>query len=115
MSGRAAVRLDVALILEDPQRVPDGMGGFHLDWQPVGRLWAQMRAGPGRERFAEVGAESTQTWRITVRGAPAGDPRRPRPDQRLRLGARLFRITSVAERDPHGRHLLCTAQEEKLA
>lgn len=115
MTGRAAPRLDVPLILEETLRAPDGMGGFHLSWQPVGRVWAQMRAGAGRERFAEVGAESMVTWRIMVRGAPFGDPRRPRPDQRFRLGLRLFRITAVAEADPHGRHLICTALEEELA
>lgn len=107
-------RLQVPLILETPFRTPDGMGGFLLSWQPVGKLWAEMRAGAGSEKFAEVGAMSVVTWRITVRGAPSGDPRRPRPDQRLRSGSRLFRILGVAERDERGRHLVCTAQEEKL-
>lgn len=107
-------RLQVPLILETPVRTPDGMGGFVLDWQPVGKLWAEMRAGAGSEKFAEVGATSVVTWRITVRAAREDDPRRPRPDQRLRSGGRLFRILAVAERDAQGRHLVCTAQEEKL-
>lgn len=115
MTTGATPRLDVSLILEEALRQPDGMGGFQLSWQPVGKLWAQMRAGAGRERFAEVGAESMVTWHITLRAAPVGDPRRPRPDQRMRMGGRLFRITSVAERAPQGRYLICTAIEEKLA
>lgn len=110
----APPRLQVPLILESPVRTPDGMGGFGLDWQAIGTLWAEMKAGTGSEKFAEVGATSVVTWRITVRGAPPGDPRRPRPDQRLRSGERLFRILAVAERDAQGRHLVCTAQEEKL-
>lgn len=108
-------RLSVPLVLESPERQPDGMGGFRLHWVAQGRLWAEMRARSGAERFAEVGAQSVVTWAITVRAAPVGDPRRPRPDQRLRGGERLFRIVSVAETGADGRYLICTAREEKLA
>lgn len=114
-----APRLTVPLVIESPVRVPDGMGGFALSWQPVGQVWAEMRSGAGGERFAEVGAQSVVAWRITVRAAPAGDARRPRPEQRLRLGdgaeARRFRIEAVAESDPGGRWLVCIAKEEALA
>ncbi len=105
-------KLNVALILETPLRAPDGHGGFRLDWQPEGRLWAEMRAGAGREQIAEVGPESRVSWRITIRAAPVGDPRRPRPEQRFRLGARLFAIHAVAESGAGGRYLTCLAQEE---
>lgn len=114
-----APRLTVPLTLESPVRAADGMGGFRLAWQDVGQIWAEMRSGAGGERFAEVGAQSVVTWRITARAAPAGDPRRPRPEQRLRLGegpqARRFKIEAVAERDPEGRWLVCVAKEESLA
>ncbi len=66
----------------------------------------------GAERAGEVGAASIVNWRITVRAAPEGDPRRPRPDQRMRMGARLFRIQAVTESDPEGRYLSCFAKEE---
>lgn len=109
-------RLTVPLVVEAPVREPDGMGGFQLSWQEVGRIWAEMRSGAGGERIAEVGAQSVVTWRITVRAAPVGDPCRPRPEQRLRLGegatARRFRIEAVAESDPGGRWLVCVAREE---
>lgn len=108
----SAPRLDVALTLETPERVADGLGGFRLIWRMEGRLWAAMHAGAGRERLAEVGPKSTTAWRITLRAAPSGDPRRPRPDQRLRLGQRFFRILSVAESGAGGRYLVCHAQEE---
>lgn len=114
-----APRLAVALVIESPVREPDGMGGYRLVWQDSGRIWAEMRSGAGGERLAEVGARSVVTWRITVRAAPAGDPRRPRPEQRLRMGegpdARRFRIEAVAESDPQGRWLVCVAKEETLA
>ncbi|SMO96958.1 hypothetical protein SAMN06265221_1262 [Paracoccus laeviglucosivorans] len=37
----SAPRLSVPLMLESPVRQPDGMGGFALDWQLVGQLWAE--------------------------------------------------------------------------
>ncbi len=114
MSVRKPVRLNVPLTLETPERSPDGLGGYRLGWRAIGRIWAEMRAGAGGERYAEVGVESTVTWRITVRGAPVGDLRRPRADQRLRHGTRIFRIVAVAE-DASGQFLTCTAKEEKLA
>ena len=114
-----APRLTVPLVIESPVRVPDGMGGFALSWQPVGQVWAEMRSGAGGEQLAEVGARSVVTWRITVRAALPGDPRRPRPEQRLRMGedpdARRFRIEAVAESDPQGCWLVCIAKEESLA
>ena len=114
-----APRLAVPLVIESPLREADGMGGYRLVWQDTGRIWAEMRSGAGGEQFAEVGARSVVTWRITVRAALAGDPRRPRPEQRLRMGegpdARRFRIEAVAESDPQGRWLACIAKEESLA
>ena len=111
----AAPKPNVRLALEAPERESDGLGGYRVVWRQRGILWAEMSAGSGRERFAEVGAESVVPWRITVRGAPAGDPRRPLPNQRLRLDTRLFRIEAVAERDANGLWLTCFAREEDQA
>ncbi|MBW7055714.1 head-tail adaptor protein [Paracoccus bogoriensis] len=105
-------RLDVELTLENGARIADGMGGHRLNWQEIGRLWASLRARSGREKGSGAGLVSVVQWRITVRAAPAGDPRRPRPGQRFRLGARLFRIEAVAEADAGGRYLDCFAREE---
>jgi head-tail adaptor len=105
-------RMNIRLALEAPVRVEDGIGGHSLVWETLGTLWGEMRAAAGRESRGEVGAVSTVAWAITVRGAPAGDRRRPAAGQRLRLGARLFRIEAVAERGPAGRHLTCFATEE---
>ena len=52
--------------------------------------------------------------RILVRGAPAGSPSRPRADQRLREGARVFDILTVTEHDPAGRFLEIRAEEGRL-
>lgn len=111
----AEPKLNIPLMLETPQRQGDGLGGHRVVWQPVGKLWGEMRSGRGRERLGQAGAQSVVTWRITIRAAREGDPRRPRPEQRLRMGARLFRIDAVAERDADGRYLVCFAKEESAA
>lgn len=110
-----APRLNVALLLEDSQRLSDGMGGHRLVWHALGQVWAAMDARSGRERAAGVGLVSVVQWRITLRAAPAGDPRRPRPGQRFRMGQRFFRIEAVAEADGAGRYLDCFAREEDQA
>lgn len=107
-------RLNVQLALENPDRSPDGLGGYRITWRRLGFLWAEMRSASGRERQGEVGAQSVVTWRITLRAATDGDPRRPRPGQRLRLERRLFLIEAVAESDRGGRWLTCFAREEEL-
>lgn len=108
-----APRLNVELALEEGHRVPDGMGGHRLAWQQIGRLWAALDARSAREAGQGIGMVSVVQWRITVRGAEVGDPRRPRAGQRLRLGVRRFRIEAVAERDADGRWLDCFAREEE--
>ncbi len=110
-----APNLTRALVLESPVTLPDGAGGFATTWQGLGTLWAEIRAGSGRERFAALGPQGEVRLRILVRAAPVGSDARPRPDQRFREGTRIFRILAVAEADLQGRYLICTAQEETPA
>jgi head-tail adaptor len=107
--------LDRLLVLEEAARVADGAGGFTLDWVALGGLWAEVRAGTGRERAGEFVTLAEVPYRITVRAAPVGSDRRPRPDQRFREGERLFRILAVAEADAQGLYLTCFAREEVVA
>lgn len=101
-----------ALVLEEAVAQPDGAGGYREVWAALGTHWAEVAAGTGRERTADLVRLSMVPWRITVRGAPVGAPSRPRAGQRFRQGTRLYRILSVAERDAAGRYLLCLAHEE---
>ncbi len=107
-----APQLTRALVLESPVTAPDGAGGFSTIWQALGTHWAELRPGSGRERLATLGPSGEVRLRIVIRAAPEGSDRRPRPDQRFREGARIFRIIAVAEADVQGRFLVCTAQEE---
>lgn len=108
----SAPELTRALVLEEQVRMPDGAGGYATSWVALGTLWADVRAGSGRERALAQGPVAVAAVRIFVRGAPSGSPQRPRPDQRLREGDRVWMLHAVAEADPRGRHLVCYATEE---
>jgi len=112
-----APELTRALVLQKPEAAPDGAGGHVISWISMGTLWAEIRAsGRGAERLADTGPEGVQRLRITVRAAPAESDARPRPGLRLvESGQRRFRILSVAESDPRGRYLVCSAIEEDPA
>ena len=105
-------RLNWRLTLEAPAHAPDGAGGFAEVWTALGVVWADLTARTGRETFRGGAAVSRVPFSIIVRAAPVGHPERPVPNQRFRDGNRLFHIRSVAERDPEGRYLVCTADEQ---
>jgi len=111
----SAPNLTRRLLLEDPQRTPDGGGGFVEAWLELGALWGEVKPLTGRARVQGGVDLSLQRYRITVRAAPVGSAQRPRPDQRFRDGTRLFLIHAVAESDDGARYLTCFAQEEAVA
>ncbi|WP_425090963.1 head-tail adaptor protein [Tropicimonas sp. S265A] len=108
-----APRLTRPLTLEERQQTPDGGGGFVETWVPLGTLWAEVDSRSGRETGRRQAASVSLTnLRITVRAAPFGDPSRPKPEQRFRDGARIYRILAVADSDPLARYLICYSDEE---
>lgn len=107
------VQLNRRLVLETPTRVADGAGGFALTWVQEGVLWGEVVAGAGSDAAGVEVSLSKVPYRITVRGAAVGSAARPRPDQRLTDGARVFVILAVTERDPSGLYLTCFAREEE--
>lgn len=108
----SAVRLSRKLVLEAPQNVADGAGGFVRAWAVLGTLWGEILPGSGREMAGIEVVLASVPYKITVRGAPVGNPRRPRPEQRLRDGARVFTILAVTEHDQDAQYLTCFAREE---
>jgi head-tail adaptor len=106
--------LNRRLVLEKAVQVSDGAGGFSESWAVLGVVWAEVVAGSGRDVAGEEVTVSSVPYRITVRGAPMGAPSRPKADQRLRDGTRLFKIIAVTERDAGGQYLTCFAREEVL-
>ncbi len=109
---RRGVNLSRKLVLEAVTRQPDNAGGFAESWVTRGTLWADVRAGAGREREARVATLSSVPYRIWVRAAAVGSSSRPAPGQRFREGARVFAIEAVADGDRNGLYLECFAREE---
>ncbi|MEL7114219.1 MAG: head-tail adaptor protein [Pseudomonadota bacterium] len=113
MSRNAPV-LNRKLKLETAYRTRDDMGGYTEIWQVLGELWAQVKAGTGREIEVEGITVSSVPLKITVRATPYGAPSRPAPGQRFREGDRTFRILTVTEADAAARYLTCVAVEEEV-
>ena len=107
-----APRLDRRMVLETPARVSDGAGGFALSWAVKGVLWAALTPGSGREAAGEEVLFAQTPYRIIVRGAPVGAASRPKAEDRLRDGTRVFTLLAVTEADPRGQYLTCFAREE---
>ena len=105
-------RLNRKLVLETPEQVPDGAGGFTDSWVEQGTLWAQITPRTGAEATGEDTAMSRSRLKIIVRAAGQDAPSRPRPEQRFREGIRVFHILSVTESDADAHYLVCHAQEE---
>lgn len=106
------VRLRRKLVLEAPQNVANGAGGFTVAWAILGTLWGEVQPGSGRELAGVEVVMASVPYKITVRGAPVGAVRRPKPEQRLRDGTRVFTILAVTEHDQDAQYLTCFAREE---
>ena len=100
------------MVLEMPRRSADGAGGFVQHWQALGEVWVAGTALQGRDTVVGAAAMSQAAQRIVLRASPEGSPMRPRPDHRLREGARIFTILAVGAYDPAGRYLTCFTREE---
>lgn len=100
------------MVLEAPDRVADGAGGYTTGWVAMGELWAEVKPVSGRDRASEFATVASVQYRITVRAAPQDAPSRPKPEQRFVDGARIFLIRAVTEADFGARYLTCYAEEE---
>lgn len=107
----ASIHPNRPMTLEDPMRSPDGAGGFSENWTPMGTIWAQVVAQPGRLR-QDI---SRQPVRIYTRRSPVGASSRPKPGQRLRDGVTLYRLEAVADWPADNRFLVCNAVKEQGA
>ena len=108
-------RLNQRLILEAPLRLPDGGGGVSIQWQEVGRLWAEIRPRSGRERLRGTRETAEVGHTILIRSAPVESVRRPSPECRFRQGPRIFAIRAVVPLDGTGTYLRCDVTEGAFA
>jgi head-tail adaptor len=108
------IELNRKLVLESPSDTSDGAGGNTIGWDVLGPLWANIKTKSASARSRTLGEVSQTRLRIIIRGAPVGSLARPKPDQRFREGARIYRIDAVSEYDASGLYLECWATEEVL-
>lgn len=108
-------KLKWQLVLEQHYQEPDGAGGYAEGWLSLGTVWAEIRAGTGREQWASGLPVGRVPYRVITPAAPAGSLSRPRADQRFREGERIFWIRAVAERGTNGAYLVCFCDVEEPA
>jgi SPP1 family predicted phage head-tail adaptor len=98
--------LNMRLALEAPVDAQDSIGGLVRTWSVVDTVWACVRPLSSAQREAADGAQYLVThavtlrWRADVTGA-----------MRLREGARIFEILSVADAEGDRRRLVCRCRE----
>ena len=107
--------LNRKLVLEAPERVADGAGGYEITWTALGTIWADIRPGSGREREVHSLPRSQVPLVVTLRAAPVGSDARPKAGQRFREGARIYNINAVTEAADSRHYLLARVQEEVAA
>ncbi|MAZ18398.1 MAG: head-tail adaptor protein [Ahrensia sp.] len=99
-------RLRHEMVLEEPVRVADALGGQTEDWQAVAALWGHLE--PAANVVSRADAEEAEiSHRVVLRF----DTRVWR-GRRLRSGGRIFDIRAVRDLDETGRYLLCLTREE---
>ncbi len=85
----------------------DGAGGVTLAWDAVAEIWAEIVPMKAEERAVGEGQGDLTLHKIIIRkrdDVSTGD--------RLVLGARLFSIKSVTDRQEDARYLTCLCEEE---
>lgn len=103
------------LVLEAPEYVPDGAGGFSENWIVKGTLWGELRSERGGEYMSGGTSVSRVSHKIRVRASEQGAESRPTARQRFRSGERVFHIVAVQEADVTARYLVCRVREEVTA
>jgi SPP1 family predicted phage head-tail adaptor len=92
--------LNRRLVLEGPAITPDGAGGVIRTYQALATMWAALMPISARDTVVADGLGATVTHRITIRSGPEVTPR-----HRFRLGARIFQVATVRDRDGESRFL----------
>jgi SPP1 family predicted phage head-tail adaptor len=94
------------LVLEEPARTADALGGVTESWSATATVWGlvESAARPGYRAGAD---ESGITHRVTVRA-----DERVQAGRRFRDGAGILAIRAVTDPDGTGRYFLCLTREE---
>ena len=92
--------------LEAPVRAPDGAGGALRTFALVAEVWGDLRALGGQEHPDADRMAGRITHAIWLRYRDGLTP-----DDRLRLGTRIFEIRTILNHDGRQRFLECHCEE----
>ena len=114
----SAGMLSSKITIERSTNTPDGEGGFTDTWaaDPVGGVWAMVRAAGGAERWQADRVTPTNRYRFTIRfrGDANGAPYYSARDRIIHNG-REYGVESVVDVDDERRYLEITATENKAS
>lgn len=97
------------LVLEAPARAADGGGGATVSWAEVAEIWAKVTPRGGVESHAldRIAGKASHEIVIRYRDDIA-------PEQRFRMGARIFDIRAAFDPDGRRQWLTCLVEERDL-
>ncbi|OJY37856.1 MAG: hypothetical protein BGP06_15260 [Rhizobiales bacterium 65-9] len=104
---RSAGALRHRMTLEAPVDADDGAGGLTRGYAAIDHIWASIETISADAAFADNRPGARLTRRIQIRWRADLDT-----GKRLRLGARIFHIRSVADADERRSRLSLTVEEE---
>lgn len=95
-----AIRLDQRITVLREVLTPDGMGGHHVDAEPLAEIWAHLEPLTGQERAAFGGLVASALYRCVI-------CRRTdlRPDDRILWRGHAFNIRAVPPVAPRQRFM----------
>ncbi len=95
-------RMNWRVTLLQPVKIPDGMGGSRSDFQPVGKVWAELRNVNTKEVPAVGAAASDLVRQISIRRR--ADVRR---GWRAQIGGRFYDVLNTYDINREATMLVC--------
>ena len=95
------------IVLERPERTPDGLGGAEVEWMPVATVWAAIR--PLGERRGLIADQAEERLRLEVTIRHRSDVA---SGWRVLHGTRTLSVEQAHDPDERGAWLRLLAEEE---
>ena len=108
MSLPTAGDLSHEVMLESQLRQPGPGGGATLSWQPLGLLWAEIRARTGHESLIDGRVTSRVSHEVWIRHGVE-----VRPEMRFVEGSRVLLVLAALDVDGRRRWLKCLCEERR--
>lgn len=96
------------LVIQDPQRTTDAIGGGSTTWSNVKTVWGEVKPASGREVYHGQQLEMRVTHKIKIRYRSDVSLS---PKMRILLGSRVFNIRLIINEDERGDYWKILAEE----